>query len=34
MFDLLRFIEYVDNFDLILKVQAHASQEGDQTRNP
>lgn len=34
MFDLLRCIEYVDIFDLILKSQAHASPEGDQTRNP
>lgn len=31
MFDLLRCIEYVDNFDLILKAQAHALPEGDQT---
>lgn len=31
---LFRHIEYVDTFDLILKIQAHASQEGDQTWNP
>lgn len=29
MFGLFRFTEYVDNVDLILKIQAHASQEGD-----